>query len=256
MNGFRFALALAALLAAPAASFAQANASTEDVLDRLQRAGEKIKDIRSDVRLESVNTILEQKVVRTGRLFYKEQEPNAMFLVRFDQVDQDGVISDHREWHLFDGLWYTEARELTKQIIRREILRPGEKINPFELGKGPFPLPFGQRKDEMLARFEIELRAAAPGDPPGTKHLYCVPRPDTELAEKYRTIELYISDRLDVPVRIIADQLDDNRVTVDFEKLELNPGVAGSEFKVPTTQGWDTVVEPLPEGAAVAPPPA
>ena len=93
------------------------------LLDRLEAAGAKIKDLRSDVRFESLNTVLEECVVRTGMLLYKEQEPNAMFLVRFDRVDQDGVINESQEWHLFDGRWYTEARAVTKQVIRREILR-------------------------------------------------------------------------------------------------------------------------------------
>jgi hypothetical protein len=217
------------------------------VLDRLEKAGAKISDIRSDLIFETFNTVLEDRITKTGLLLYKKQKPNAMFLVRFDRVSQGGVTSDNREWHLFDGRWYTEARWAVHQVIRREVVREGEEINPFELGKGPFPLPFGQKKAEMQRLFDIRLVPPSAGDPKSCTHLECLPKAGTEMADKYRALHLYVSERLDLPVKIVADQTDDNIVTVVFDKLELNPGVAGSAFLLPPeTKGWDVETEALP----------
>ena len=219
----------------------------EAVLDRLEEAGGKVHDLRTGLVFETFNTVLEDRITKTGELLYKKQQPNAMFLVRFDRVSQGGVTSESREWHLFDGRWYTEARQTVRQVIKREIVREGKEINPFELGKGPFPLPFGQKKSEMLRLFDIALVRPAAGDPKACVHLACQPKPDTEMADKYKTLHLYVSDKLDLPVRIVADQTDDNVVTVIFEKLEINPAVAGSAFQLPAeTRDWDVEIEPLP----------
>jgi len=219
----------------------------EAVLDRLERAGDKVNDLRSRLVFETFNTVLEDRITKTGLLLYKKQRPNAMFLVRFDRIHQGGVSSENREWHLFDGRWYTEARQTVRQVVKREIVRPGQEINPFELGKGPFPLPFGQKKSEMLRLFDITLVPPAEGDPAQCVHLKCQPQPGTEMAEKYKMLHLYVSERLDLPVRIVADQTDDNVVTVIFEKLEINPAVAGSEFQLPPeARDWDVEIEALP----------
>lgn len=226
------------------------NEDLDAVLDRLERAGENVHDIRSKLVFETFNTVLEDRIIKTGMLLYKKQKPSATFLVRFDTIRQGGVISESREWHLFDGRWYTEARETTRQVIRREIVREGEEINPFELGKGPFPLPFGQKKAELVKLFDIELEPPVAGNPPRTTHLRCEPKIGTEMADKYQTLHLFVSDRLDLPVRIVAEQTDENIVTVIFEELEVNPAVAGSEFQLPAkTRDWDVETEPLDEPA-------
>jgi hypothetical protein len=237
-------------LGSPSQAAADENQDLDAVLDRLERAGENIHDIRSNLVFETFNTVLEDRIIKTGILLYKKQKPNAMFLVRFDRIHQGGVSSESREWHLFDGRWYTEARQTTRQIIRREIVRDNEEINPFELGKGPFPLPFGQKKAELVKLFDIELEPPAAGDPPQTAHLRCEPKVGTEMADKYKTLHLYVSDKLDLPVRIVAEQTDENIVTVIFEELQINPAVPGSEFQLPPeTKGWDVETEPLSASA-------
>ncbi|UCG33392.1 MAG: hypothetical protein JSU68_01930 [Phycisphaerales bacterium] len=245
-----FMAGLAALLVSQSASSVGAPGENEDldaVLDRLERAGDNVHDIRSSLVFETFNTVLEDRIIKTGLLLYKKQKPNAMFLVRFDRIHQGGVSSESREWHLFDGRWYTEARQTTRQVIKREIVREGEQINPFELGKGPFPLPFGQKKSELVKLFDIELEPPVAGDPPKTTHLRCEPKVGTEMADKYKILHLFVSDALDLPIRIVAEQTDENIVTVIFEKLEINPAVAGSEFRLPSdTEDWDVEVEPLP----------
>ena len=217
------------------------------VLDALERAGDKISDLQTDLRFETFNTILEDRITKTGELLYKKQDPNALFLVRFDRLSQGGVTNENREWHFFDGNWYTEAREMTRQVIRREIVRPGEKINPFELGKGPFPLPFGQKKSEMLQRFDIALLPTSGNDPPGSTHLQCVPKAGEELADKYVALHLFVDEKTDLPAKIIAEQTDDNVITVWFDNLRINPGLPGSVFKLPPEAAdWDTETESLP----------
>lgn len=220
------------------------------VLDRLEKAGDKVRAIQSDITFETFNTVLEDRIVKKGFLAYRKDEDQARFIVRFDNVAQGGVVSENTEWHLFDGRWYTEARRMTRQVVKREIVREGESINPFELGKGPFPLPFGQKKEDMLRMFDVG-EAPSSRTPAGCVGLHCVPKPDTDLADQHRALDLYISTESDLPVEIVSDQTDDNRVTVRFLNLKINPDVPASVFQLPReTKGWDTEVEELPSAPA------
>ena len=122
------------------------------ILERLEAAGRTIKDLRSQVSYKIVNPLIEDEIIKKGELFFKSDEPNSRFLVRFDQTIQEETVDRKKEWHMFDGRWYTEARESTKQIIKREVVGKGDQIDPFEIGKGPFPLPFGQKKGSPAPR--------------------------------------------------------------------------------------------------------
>jgi hypothetical protein len=44
--------------------------------------------------------------------------------------------------------------------VRRQLARPGEQYDPLKPGEGPVPLPIGQRKADVLARFEATLAEA------------------------------------------------------------------------------------------------
>ena len=104
-----------------------------------------------------------------GILRFRVGEPNPRFLIRFDKFIQEGIESREKQWHAFDGQWYIEVREKTETINKRQIVRPGEKLNVFKLGQGPFPLPFGQNKKDILDNFTVKLiRPDSPKDPPDT----------------------------------------------------------------------------------------
>lgn len=233
---------VAALLAVagPMGTTAHAqSADVEVVLDRLERAGQKVEDLTANVRHEVFDLLIEDLQVKNGEIRYRRAQPNAQFMVRFDRLRQEGVVIEKKEWFVFDGRWLTEAREQTQQIVKREIVAEGERIDPFRLGEGPFPLPFGQKKQEMLEHFEITLAPPSPDQPPQTDHLRCVPRPDTRMADEYGQLELWVDRSLDLPVKIVADQKKDNkRVTVTFADMKLNTGVAGSTFEFKPPPGW------------------
>lgn len=227
------------------------SAEVEAVLDRLEHAGQRVEDLSANVRHEVLDLVIEDKPTKIGEIKYRRAEPNAQFFVRFDRLEQEGIVVEKKEWYVFDGRWLTEAREQTQQVVKREIVREGERIDPFRLGEGPFPLPFGQKKAEMLEHFDVTLAPPAPNDPKETDHLRCVPRPGTKMEEEYGQLDLWVDRSLDLPVKIVADQKKDNkRVTVTFEGMKLNGGIAGSTFSFAPPAGWPApTIERLPPPA-------
>jgi hypothetical protein len=46
------------------------------------------------------------------------------------------------------------------------VLRPGEKVNLLKLGEGPFPLPIGQKRDDVKRQFDVTLAKPEKGVDP------------------------------------------------------------------------------------------
>ncbi len=244
----------------PAATAANSQLSSGDpvvdgILDRLDARGREIKGLSADLVYRHITTIpvdAEQK--KFGSLLFARGEPNASFLIHFTRLVADGVVTKNEEIYAFDGRWYIERKdaESLKTVLRREICRAGERMDPFELGKGPFPLPFGQKREEILRQFEVSLSAWREGDPKDSKHLHCIPRKDSRMAEEYNRVEFYVDPILELPVKIVTERrVDEVRVEVEFNNVKLDAAPALSRFKVETPAGYRETIEPLDDKPVV-----
>jgi hypothetical protein len=210
------------------------NPEVDDILDRLEVKGEAIKGLGCKLTYKYVTVEpVEDAQIKDGTLLFARAEPNAKFLVHFTKLTADGVTSDRGEYFLFDGQWLVERNDKAKTIIRRQIVRPGERIDPFKVGKGPFPLPFGQKRADILSNFKVTLAPFELGDPRNTWHLHCVPLPNSELAEKYARVEIFVDRTLELPVRIVTERISDrNRIEVDFKDVDVAEAPALSRFQI------------------------
>lgn len=230
----------------------------EAILDRQEARGKTLQDIRCDLEYIKEDTVLESKSVFKGELRFKQAEPNPLFYIQFDTHTEEGIAQNNpKEWHVFDGRWYVEARESTRNTVKHEIVAPGEKKEVFKLGQGPFPVPFGQKKADIIGTFDIKWIPPGPKDPPATDtdHLECKPKPGGELDKRYGAVHFWIDKKLDLPVRLMTeDKEEDKTITANFRDLRINTGMAGSELNLPDLD-YAVTEERLPGPAAAAPPP-
>ena len=238
----------------PGSQPAPLDPAVEKILDRLE--SKNVHDVQADLLYVKKDPLINLEQKYKGILRFIEDKPSPRFLIRFDQNTVEGVVEKEKEWHVFDGRWYTEARERTKAIIKREVVKPGDKgaEDLFRIGKGPFPMPFGQKKDEIVRHFTIKLVPAAPGDPPNTDHLECTPIPGTDMDRRYGKVHFIIDRTLDVPVRLTTVAKEDNQeISATFTNVKLNKGMAASEVNLPSLSGYQVTEEPL-DGPAPADP--
>jgi hypothetical protein len=235
----------------------------DKILTRLE--SREVHDLRAKVRWELTYVVEEEEDAdrKFGTIWYKEDQPVAKFKVHFDTKIVGNRKQKLDEEHLFDGRWYVELQSRTKTVTRREIRREGELSNPYKLGEGAFPLPFGQKKADILAEFEVERVAEKEGDPPATDHLKLTPRPDSQTGRTYKTLDFWVArtgDHAGLPVKVVAGKKDgtgavNSYITITFSDIELNTGFSGSVFKVELPAGYEEIVDPLktfetPPGAA------
>jgi hypothetical protein len=239
----------------PAGSQPAGEGRVHAVLHQLEQRGESVKDLKAKIEWQIVDQVIADKQVKFGELLFKRDKPRDKFLVKFTRTIVEDQVIDKPEEHLFDGQWYTEKREATKSIIKRQIVRPGEEFDPFKLGQGPFPLPFGQKEAEILEKFQVTYVEPAKDDPANSAHLKLIPKPTAEdMADKYKELHFFIDKKLDLPAKVVADQKDEKLVTVTFTDIRVNTGIPGSGFtiSVPDDPTWSVSVESLtpenPEG--------
>lgn len=224
--------------------------AVDAILSRLEKKGDQLQKLEAAIVYTKIDPILEDEQTYSGILRFKQDKPNPVFFIRFDQFKQEGVVRKSKQWHVFDGQWYIEARENTKTIVKKQIVRPGETLEVFKIGQGPFPLPFGQKKADILKHFDVKLVPPQTGDPKNADHLLCMPLPGTKLADKYDVIHFYIDRTLDLPVRVQTTEKQDgqegNKIIASFDKVKVNPALSGDALKLPELRDYQIDTEPLP----------
>ena len=241
-------------LSAPVVSSARAEPNDQektidDILTRLEKRSEGLKDIRCNVRFVEKDKINLTTRIKYGDILFLITEPNPQFKIHFDKTEVDGVLGQ-QEWYLFDGRWFYQALERIKQVTKQEIARVGEKREMFDLEKAPFPLPFGQKKETILRNFDVTLVPPVDGDPPNSDHLVCIPKPTSTLRKKYDKLELFLLRDVHLPGRIVVTKNQGYEInTADFVGLSLksiNTGVTRKDFAVPKQwRNYEEVVERL-----------
>lgn len=222
---------------APATSSAPAgkiDPAIDKILDRLEKKGDTVDSIEAAIAFTKIDPALDETQEYKGILRFKQAKPNPRFLIRFDEHKQDQVVRQKKQWHAFDGQWYIETRDDSNVITKRQVVRPGETLEVFKLGRGPFPLPFGQKKADILKHFSVVLVPPSPKDPPQTEHLACTPLPSSDLAKKYATVHFHIDKTLDLPVRVQTVEKEEGKeIIASFSAIKLNTGMVASQLDLP-----------------------
>lgn len=249
------ASAPAAAPSAPTAPSTAASSSIVDqTLDQLDALGEGLRDFSADVSLTETDALVGDSVTRAGKVGYTSKpDGDAMIRVTFDtrQVADEQPKPEKLEYALRDG-WLIERDYRRKTEVNRQVRRPGEKMNLIKLGEGPFPLPIGQKREEVLRLFDVAHIDPAAGDPEGaTVHLRLDPRPDTQFARQFDRIDVWVDRESHMPRRIETTDAGGNTVrTTELNNTKVNTGLSESDLALPPIDDreWTRHDEPFENG--------
>jgi len=234
----------------PASAPATAQAVDPEVrriLEALEKAG---ANIRADISYEVVLPRYGDTKTRTGWLAFMkgDEKSSAKFRITFLTLQQgtNPRIKEKLDY-AFDGMWLTVARHRVKQILYQQLAAEGEKVEPFKLGKGPFPLPFGQPPDEMLKHFEISLRKPGKKDPENTDCLRLITRPGFEKEIPFERADMWVNRKTNLPVKFVARSRNRDRKTVLFSNIKLGEKLDKDLFTIPRPLGWKSKRERFAE---------
>ncbi len=217
------------------------------ILDRLENSGKGIRDLTAKVTHELYQIIPDDRQTKSGIVRYRSaqngQEPK--FMIHFDTLVHDDLKLNQKEWFCFDGKWLREIREHTRSAIDREVVAADEKFDAFKLGEGPFPLPFGQKKSEILKEFDVTLAKPDKDDPAETDHLILVPKKDSRFVKKYKKLEFWVERKRALPVRVISHDTHSNIITANFKEIQINTGIPESQLWIEVPGNYSYTKERL-----------
>lgn len=213
-------LTIAAML--QAAPVTPQDEAVTQLLDRLEVAGKALTTLVGRVALERQDALVGDNELRRGRLVLEQQNGARSFAFRFEEfIDVNGRSDRHLDHWIYSDGWLCELDARNKSFTKRQIVAPGQQLDPLKLGEGPFPIPTGQPKSEVLARFEVCL-ASLPSDVPlwknlaGVDGLRLTPKSGSGMESEFKTVEVFYDHETLAPlgVRLTKPNLDTTIVRV------------------------------------------
>lgn len=228
------------------ASEVTAEASTDRILDALDRRGDTLDSFTADLRRTETDEALGDQTSNSGKLWI-QRKPDGSFRVRalFDRKQVGKRIEMEKIEYLLDNGLLIDRNYRARVEVTRQVLRPGQKMDLFKLGEGPFPLPLGQAKEDVHQAFEVSRIDSKEDDPAGTVRIRLVPKPGTDLADKFKSIEAAVSVEQSMPVRIETVAPNDVISTFDLTNLKLNEPLTDADFQMEQIDksNWNVVHE-------------
>ncbi len=228
------------------------------VLDRLEAQGKSMTDFAASVTVEKFEALTEEREIRRGRVAVEGAVgPARRIGVVVDEViDATGRGSPDGRRFVFAEGWLCEFDATMKQCIRRQIAREGEAVDPLRVGDGPFPVPLGQPKAEVVKEFSVTMAPlpdaaflkslAARADSLVTLRL--VPRAGTPMARETGALLLVLERESLAPAAVVVEQVNGDRTAVVFRGAKIDAGLDPAFRELltsPDTTDWKTDVRPL-----------
>lgn len=240
-------------------------------LDKLERSGRETRDFSAGVTMERIDALSDDREVRRGRVVV-EGLPGAgrrIAVIMEEHIDGSGRGSADNRLFIFEGGWLLEFDTPRKRLTRRQLVRPGETIDPLRVGEGPFPVPLGQPRADVEREFEVSLGTLP--DAPLFKRLAdrsdqlftlaLAPRQGRPLAQDVKQVRVTYERATLAPVAIevLAGTEDITRVLLRDPTLNGGLDDAKRALLSPPqfdAAAWTVDSRPLPEDASPPQPPA
>lgn len=253
-------------------------ASADDLLTALESAGADLRTMQADLRwTKQFGEIAggDEKQIKTGTLYFESRagvtpatgaasaRPTRRFQVDFTTETIDNSQQNKRSSFIFDGSLFVERQPDEKQVFRRQVVPPGESIDPLAVGEGPFPIPIGQQRVKILERFEATLVPAGedfPGGqaPPALRETYQLklkPKPGTDEAKQFLSVRIwYRTDDLLPRMARTADR-DESVTEVFLTNVRVNQALPEGVFDTSRPPGWQGDDQEYQREAAESPAP-
>jgi outer membrane lipoprotein-sorting protein len=221
--------------------------AVDEVLDALHRRGDGLRDFAASVVLRETDSITMDSFERVGRVYYqKPDDANARLRVVFEHRRVGNRQREQRVEYLLQDEWLWDRDYENRLQVKRQVLRPGERVNLLKLGEGPFPLPIGQPREDVYAQFDVKMLK---GDTPANhRQVRLIPRPGSQFERNFSTIDVVVDMTSGMPVQIQTTDADGatSRTTI-LSDLKVNEGLPRNAFELQKIdeKKWDLREEPL-----------
>ncbi len=211
------------------------DSKSDEILEALYQRGLDLKSFTAKVALNTINTDTQDKSTRSGVIWYQTKpDADARIHVLFDKKiegDKTYAGDSAKVEYLLDKGWLTDRDYKRQTETRRQVRKPGEKMNLLKLGEGPFPLPIGQDKQTVHEQFDVSQPKVDNALP--LPYVRLTPKEKTRLAGNFSRIDVWVDPKTNMPVKIetLSPSGDETRGT-DLTDVQINTGVTDADFDI------------------------
>jgi outer membrane lipoprotein-sorting protein len=246
----RHSLLLALLATTARAAPLTADATVEGVLDALHERGKDLQSLAADVELESyVEAFGDDPETRFGKLWLlRTADGDTRVRIAFTERVKGRQRREQARDYLVDGQRLVERNHEVKKETTRVIGQPGEKLDLFKLGQGPFPIPIGQPREDVLANFDVRpTKPADVDEKPGraVTAIELTPKKGSSVEGKFASVSITIApDGWPVSVKTVGAGNAPETNVARLADPRINADVKAAEIELPPLpSGWNQVTE-------------
>lgn len=228
----------------------------QELLRLIEMSTSTVRTLRAQLVYDRTQQLVGDRQRRFGTLVY-EMGPPARFAVHFDRLLVDRRMDHDDRWYIFDGQWLAERYDDEKLFIKRQVVPPpspgAEDIppDPLALGAGPFALPIGLKREQVVKRFDVSLTPPANDDSPF--HLHLVPKPD--YPSEFTEVDLWYERKRLLPTRVRTIDDSENETVVSLSQFRVNEPADTNVINTspPSDPGWRIEIKPWQQSPHVDP---
>ena len=231
-----------------------ADPAIDPILQQLDAVGKDLKNFSAKITLTETDNGVGTSTVRIGNVWFEKKPDGSarihvLFNMRIDPATNRGYPNDKVEY-LLDGPWLIDRNYQTKNEVKRQVLKPGQKMDLFKLGQGPFPLPIGQDPKDVHEQFDAKKLPPDKDDPANSTHLQLIPKPNSDLARQFHSLDVWVDKKTHMPTRVdTTDVKQQTTRSTELKDINVNPpgGLPDSDFQLTNIDNdkWNRHVESL-----------
>jgi outer membrane lipoprotein-sorting protein len=215
--------------------------SVNSILDGMQKAAAGLKSYQCKIEYLFSQPVLESKTMRTGDLLYARFGNGSKLRINFNSLSQDdGPNQNYKECYLFDGQWLTHIDYQIKQVQKRQLAEANEPIDAFELAKRNFPIIGFGKSEDLSKQFDVNFV----NDSNSLTHLHMSVKPDSQYADQYKSVDIWIDKTSNLPAKIEAVSAQGDIYDISFIDPKVNQAVdeKAFEFTIPADFGKPEII--------------
>jgi hypothetical protein len=243
-----------------------------DLLSALAQQDKATTSLTGNIRYTIINALENDRQTRLGKLAIlnaptadkednqDEVEVNTRkYAVSFNILEIDSRREQIQEHFIFDGRWFVERLPEEKQFNKRELVAPGQTLDPMELMRdAPFWVSLGHAQDRLLASYDVELLDTPLGlidnadfpelrflaDLPhviNTYQLKLTPKPGSGFEDDWEWVRIWIDKETLLPALYIKSEWTGDLQIVDLFSATMNAEIPIAIFDTTTPDarsGW------------------
>jgi outer membrane lipoprotein-sorting protein len=214
--------------------------SAEELILAVNKKIESLKSYNAHIEYLFEQPLFESSTLRKGRMYFVRQEDSnsTKLAVDFRTVKQDEQPQEiHRERYVFDGVWLNHLDYKLKQIEKRQLSKPNEPKDVFELASKSFPIVGFSKMENLEKDFDIELKKSEKDRAIKDVHLLLKVKEGSDYND-YENIKIWISKKTLLPKKIIALTAEEDIYNIRFFAPQINKEIPERVFKVSPPAGF------------------